>query len=395
MTYKAVVRAGSAAIAVASMCLSGSMSRAAGEPPFEINAILPLTGQAAFLGKAAASTLSILEAKVNSTGGIRGRSIKFVVLDDASNPAVDVQLANDLIAKKVSVVLGPEISASCNALAPLFRNGPVMYCLSGAFHPERNGYVFTYGAQAGDAAEALVRYLHDRGLKRVAFLGSSDASGQDGELSFDQALARPENKDMVVVTREHFGISDQTVAAQLSKIKASGAQALFTWATGTPMGTIYRGIQDAGLEIPVTVPGQNTVNAMMKQYGEMLPKGFVANGMAFMVPDSLPRGMQKSTIVDFGVALKTATGERPDFGYTIAWDPASIVISAFKKHGLNATPQQLREYILGLRGWPGITGTYDFSDGNNRGIAGSSSVIMVRWDATKGWIPVSKYGGGL
>ncbi len=395
MNYKILARAAAAVVVAALVCSSAGASRAAGEP-LEIHTILSLTGQGAFLGKAAQTTLAILEAKVNKAGGINGRPIKFVEYDDTSSPQVDVQLANQLIAKKVPVVLGPEITASCNAIGSMFRDGPVLYCLSSSYHPERGGYTFAYGVEANDIAATIVRYLREHGLKRIAFLGSLDASGQDGERSFDAALARPENKDITVVERQHFVLADQTVLAQLARVKSSGAQALYTWAVGTPMGTIYHGIQDSGLDIPVTVAGVNTINAQMKQYGDILPRGMVANGMAFMVPDSLPRGPLKSSVHDFSEALKTATGERADFGYTIAWDPASIIVDAFKKVGANATPQQLRDYIDSLHSWTGVTGMYDFSDGNNRGIDGASSMVIVRWDAAKSnWVAVSKFGGGL
>ena len=66
--------------------------------PFEINAILPLTGPASFLGKEEAQTLGAIESSVNKTGGVRGRQIKFVVQDDQSNPQIAVQLMNAVMA---------------------------------------------------------------------------------------------------------------------------------------------------------------------------------------------------------------------------------------------------------------------------------------------------------
>jgi branched-chain amino acid transport system substrate-binding protein len=396
MIFAASLRLTCAAVVIALVCSPSGITRAAGEP-YEINAILPLTGQGAFLGKTAQATLSIIEDKVNNAGGIRGRSIKFVVQDDTSNPQVDVQLASALIAEKVPVVLGSVIAASCNAIAPLFRDGPVLLCLSASFHPEPKSYAFSPAITVDDAIAVTVRYLRERGLKRIAYLETLDASGQDGENAFDKALAMPENQDMSVLAREHFAVGDQTVAAQLAKIKASGPQALFTWATGPPMGTIYRGIQDSGLDIPVTVGGQNIGNAMMKQYGAILPKGFVTFATAFMVPDSLPRGALRSNIEDFAATVKAVNGESPDIGYSIAWDPALIVIQALKKFGASTTPQELRDNILGLRGWAGISGTYDFSDGKNRGMKKSeNALVMVRWDsASSKWIPTSKFGGEL
>lgn len=384
---------GTIAIVCAVLGGSGSTSRAAGEP-FEINTILPLTGPGAFIGKSEQTALSIIEAKTNKAGGINGRPIRFVIADDSSTPQVAVQLVNDLLAKKVQVILGPSLTAECGAIAPLVKDGPVLYCLSGGFHPQKFSYAFAYGPESVDSIDTNIRYFRTHGFKKVAAIVTTDATGQDGERGFDAALAEPENKDITVVAREHFAVSEPTVTAQMSRIKAAGAQALFTWGTGTPIGTVYRAIADLGLDIPVSISAPNVVNAEMKQYATILPKYLVAAGMAFMVPNSLPRGALKSAVLDFTVSLKDTIGEPPDVGYAIAWDPALILLDAYRKLGFNATAQQLHDYIVSLHGWAGANGMYDFRNGNNRGMA-AGSAIMVQWDPQKGsWFGVSKFGGG-
>jgi branched-chain amino acid transport system substrate-binding protein len=320
--------------------------------------------------------------------------VKFVVQDDTSTPQVALQLASDLLAKKVQVIVGPSLTAECGAVAPLFKDGPVLYCLSGGFHPAKLSYMFAYGPESADSIDTNVRYFRTHGFKRIGMIVTTDATGQDGEHGFDAALAEPENKDLVVVAREHFANSEQTVAAQMSRIKAAGAQAIFTWGTGTPIGTVFHAIADLGLDVPVSISAPNVVNSEMKQYANILPKKLVAAGMAFMVPNSLPRGPLKNAVTDFTVAVKNETGELADVGYAIAWDPALLIIEAYRKLGLDATAQQIRDYLLGLNGWAGANGMYNFRTGTNRGM-GPGSAIMVQWDPVKGsWFGVSKFGGG-
>ena len=382
-----------AALACGAVLLASAAASRAAEP-FEIDAILSLTGPGAFIGKSEQTALTIVEARTNKAGGINGRPVKFVVADDGSNPQVALQLANDLLAKHVQVVIGPSLTATCGALAPLFKDGPLLYCLSGGFHPQRFSYAFAYGPETTDAIATNVRYFRNHGLKKIGVLLTTDATGQDGEKNLDAALAEPENKDVTVVAREHFSNSDQTVTAQLARIKAAGAQALFTWGTGTPIGTVFRGLADLGLAIPVSFSTPNIVNAEMRQYANILPKTLVAPGLAFMVPDALPRGPLKTAVLDFAGALKDATGERPDVGYAIAWDPGLIVLDAYRKLGFDATAQQLRDEITALHGFAGANGMYDFRTGTGRGM-GPGTSIMVQWDASKGrWFAVSAFGGG-
>ncbi len=76
-----------------------------------------------------------------------------------------MQLANDLIAQKPAVMLGSSLVATCRAIAPLMKDGPVDYCLSPGIHPDAGSYVFTASVSTLDLANALVRYFR---LQRLA-----------------------------------------------------------------------------------------------------------------------------------------------------------------------------------------------------------------------------------
>jgi hypothetical protein len=88
-----------------------------------------------------------------------------------------------------------------------------------------------------------------------------------------------------------------------------------------------------------------------------------------------------------------AAGIRPDFQNNIAWDPAMIIVSAYRAIGPDATAEQIQSYIQHLHSWTGINGIYDFRDGKQRGVTLGVGVV-VQWDATKNdFVTVSKLGG--
>ena len=117
------------------VALGSSFAAIAQPVPYEINVILALTGPAAFIGKAEQQSLQLVEGLVNKSGGINGRPVKFVIVDDTSSAAVTVQLTNALIAKNVPVILGPTFTATCLSVGPLVKSGPVDYCFSPAIAP--------------------------------------------------------------------------------------------------------------------------------------------------------------------------------------------------------------------------------------------------------------------
>ena len=385
---------GIARVAVLALALTLPSVAIAAPDPYEINVITPLTGIGAFIGKNEAAALALVEKNVNAAGGVRGRQIKFVVQDDQSSPQIAVQLLTALQAKHVPIVLGSTLAGMCSAMLPLLVNGPVDYCFSSAVHPPKGSYMYSGYISTTDMIAILVRYYRERGWKKIALIVTTDASGQDGERGTDAAMAAPENRDLTLVSREHFNPGDLSVTAQISHIKESGAQAVIVYAAGTPLGTVLHGVADAGLEIPLGSTSANLSYAAMKQFGSILPKDlyFVAPpGVAY---DSIPPGALKDEVKTFVDSAKAA-GLHADIGLCAAWDPAIITIAALKQLGFGMTAEQMKNFIDRLHDFPGVYGVYDFRDGSQRGLARTNGLV-VRWDAARDyWTGVSKFGGGL
>jgi hypothetical protein len=88
-----------------------------------------------------------------------------------------------------------------------------------------------------------------------------------------------------------------------------------------------------------------------------------------------------------------AAGIQPDFQSALVWDPAMIVLDAYRALGVTATADQLQAYLQHLHSWIGISGVYDFRDGSQRGI-GYRDGIIARWDPAKNdFVAVSRLGG--
>jgi len=378
-------------LVLALLLAAGPTGRAsAADAPIDINVLLSLTGSGTFLGRIHQQTLAVIESLVNKQGGIKGRPIHFVIQDDQTNPQVAVELTNGIIAKKATVMLGADLSAVCRAMAPLFKNGPVDYCLSPGVHPPAGSFQFTATVGTPELCVAYFRYLRARGIRRVAVLTSTDASGQDGEAGVLKAAALPENKGMEITANEHFNPSEVTVTAQITRVKASNAQALIAWTTGTPFGTVLRSASDDGLDIPILTTNGNMTFAQMAQYTSFLPKELLFPGFAYVASEPTP-GMTPQQR-DFIAAMKSA-GIKPDFQSGMPWDPAMIVIDALRHVGADAPADKIRAYMAALHGYQGITGPYDFRDGTNRGL-NEKGVVVMRWDGAKTmWIPVSHPGG--
>jgi branched-chain amino acid transport system substrate-binding protein len=361
--------------------------------PYEVDVILPMTGFGGFIGQGGTQGLTAAETVINKAGGINGQPIKFVVHDDQSSPQVEVQLANAVIAQHKPFFMASSFAAQCNAIAPLVKDGPVLYCLTPSVHPEPGSHIFSIDPATADQIPVEIRYLRLHGLKRLALITSTDASGQDAEHAVDATLALPENKDVTLVAREHFATTDLTVAAQIARVRSSKADVLMAYTSGTPFGTVLRDAQSGGLNLPVMTSNANMVLAQMASYAQFLPPALYFPGIACVVPPAqIADRTLRAVVTDYDATLR-AQGSAPEFMQSTTYDPALIIASALRKLGTKASADQIRSYIDGLRGFYGSAGRYDFRTFPQRGL-GEPNVFIVRWESGKNaWSAVSKPGG--
>lgn len=367
-----------------------SIATASAADPYNINVVLPLTGNASFLGKGEQDSLQILEKSVNSAGGIEGRPLKFIFHDDQSAPQTAVQLTTKILAEKPTIILGSALVGMCNAMAPLMQSGPFMYCFSPGIHPKPGSFVYTSAVSTHDLASSLVRYFRMKGWTKLALITSTDASGQDAERGLKAVLSRPENAEIELVENAHFNPTDLSVSAQIEKIKAANPQALIAWSTGAPVGTVFKAIAQAGLAIPVGTTNGNMTYAQMSQYAAVLPK-------QLFIPTSEWPEQDSSAALEPAVAAahKRFHGAfrdakiLPDFSSTLAWEPAMIVIDALRALGTKATAEDLRGYVSKLTGYAGVNGIYDFPKVPQRGLT-EEQCVVTQWSPTKNtWVVVS------
>jgi branched-chain amino acid transport system substrate-binding protein len=383
-----------AALAAAALLAALPYAGAAQSQPIEIPFVGPLTGPAAFVGQTEAKGLGIFEDVINKAGGINGRPLKIDVQDDQTNPAVTVQLVSRIVAQRKAVMIGPVVAASVLAAMPLLKEGPVSVCFSPAVHPDDGSYVFTPYASTLDLAIATAHYVKKRGWKKIAFIFTTDANGADGEKVMTQAFAAPDYKDIRIVDIEHFAPADLSVSAQLIKIKGAEPDAVYVYSTGAPAATAIKGMREAGIELPVLTLWSNAGSAQLNAFKPYMPKELLIPGPPPMVPaDQFPRGRLRDQATAYYKQFDAA-GVKPDVLNAAAWDAAGLVVSALRRLGPNATAAQMREYIAGLRGYTGVSGTFDFKDIPQRGLDWKSGVLMARWDPARDSLVAASGLGG-
>jgi branched-chain amino acid transport system substrate-binding protein len=363
-------------------------------PPYPVHVVLPLTGNASFLGQGMKLALQLANTTINKQGGIQGTPLEFVFHDDQSSPQMAVQIASQIRSEKSPIVIGSGLVAMCNAMAPMLAAGPVMYCLSPGIHPQPGSKTFTAFISTYDLAQVLTAYYRGRGFTRLAMISSTDASGQDGFAAFENAFKLPENAKMQLVASVRFNPGDVSVAAQVGQMRAARPQAVIVWSSGAPFGTVLKGIVQGGLEVPVATTDANMTFAQMQQYEAFLPREALFMSSLWPLHGSeiaLPPAVEAAQKAMF--AAYAAAGKKPDITTAAAWDIGMLTAVALGKLGLGASPEQMRAFLAGTRQLAGINGVYDFDRTPQRGLDASDAVVTRWMPDARNWAIVSMPGG--
>jgi len=389
-----LVRQAFALLALLALAASAATSVSAQTKPYTINVILPLTGPGASLGKDEATALGALEKFVNRTGGINGTPVHFEVADDQTQPAVAVQLLQQILTTHPAVVLGSALAAQSQAMAALVPNGPVLYALTPNLLPTPGGYVFSTSANTRDLTGVAVTYFRLRGLTKIATLVTNDASGQNNIEAIEAALALPDNKNVKIVDKEVFSFGDVSVDAQAAKIKASGAQVVFAVANGTGFGTSLHGLYDVGIDVPVFTSAANFSPQLLNSFKTFLPKELLGSGASFFNRERTASDPLKKPIDDFYAALNDEGVVVPVATHAFAWDPGWLVVNALRSLGTNAAAEQIHAYIERQKSFPGVQGIFNFTSNDQHGLDVSGLLVLRSDPNSPGHsLVVSKQGG--
>jgi branched-chain amino acid transport system substrate-binding protein len=270
--------------------------------------------------------------------------------------------------------------------------GPVLYCLTPAVVPAAGSYVFAVNAPSAFEEQTALRFLRERGLTRMAFITSTDASGAEADANVALALRLPENHALVDVAHEHFNPGDLTVTGQVERVKAANPQAILIYGSPVVLGTALHSIHDAGLELPVVVSQSLMSFNSMDQLASYLPQELDFASSFWDASSTLPPGPQRKQLDDVS-ALFRASSIPLDFYEILPWDASMIVADALRATGPAASASDIRKQIAGIHDYWGVDGAYDFRTGDQRGL-GFSDVMMYEWvKDRRTWRPISLGAG--
>ena len=365
------------------LIVAGSVS-AAFAADIRIGAAEALSGPASQYGLSIKSGFELAVDELNAAGGVKGNKIVLQFEDEAGKKEQAIDVFKKLIFQdKVLMVFGPTLSNSAQAADPVAQAAKIV-----AFGTSNTAdgitsigdYIFRNSVTEADVLPETLRVaIKHANIKKVAVLyGNDDVFTKSGYDAFKKAL---ETMKVPVTTTETFAKGDVDFKAQLTKIRASGADAIVLSALIAEGAPIMVQARQLGIDVPfIGGNGMNSVKIfdLAKEKSDNL---WVGSPWAL--------GNQTKENQHFVVAYTQKYKSAPDQFGAQAYDAMKIVALALGKikltGNLEADRKALRD-VLPTVTFTGATGAFKFrqamgKDGKPAGYDAQQAAIV---SVTKG-----------
>lgn len=299
----------------------------------------PLSGPTGAYGRQMKEGIEACFERVNAMGGVAGKRLKLVALDDGYE--VDPAVANTrrlIEQEKVFALMGFYGTASTTAVLPVVERAgvPLIGSITGAenLRDPAIRHMFHLRASYGDETEAIVRGLHTLGMTRVAVLYQDDGFGQAGLKGMRAALAARKLEPVAAAVVPRNSVD---VAAAVATIAAAKPQAVVMVSLYRPTAAFIQQVRRAGLAPYFVALSPVGTDQLIAELGVEAARGVQ---VAQVIP--YPWGDKFSIVRDYkrDLAAHSRTAALSYYGLE-GYINARLVVAALERTAGNPTRERL------------------------------------------------------
>ena len=351
--------------------LIGALFAGTSHAQVKIGVVSSSTGPIAMVGIPQKNTVPLMPTKAG------GQSIRYIPLDDGSDPTASVVAIKKLISEEnVDAIIGP--SGSPNAMGaiqfiaeagvPLL--APVGTAAVVLPMNEQKKWVFKTTQNDGLIASALLEHMAKTGVKTVGFIGTADPYGENWGKVFAEGAAK---KGIRIVADERFQRQDTSVTAQALKVIAARPDVVLIAAPGSPAVLPQLALVDRGYKGKFYQTHGAALPDFLKLGGKKVEGTILAASLMLVldqVPDSHPskkiaKGYMAAYEKTYGVTPATFGGNMFDAGLLL--EKAIPLALAKGKPGTPEFRSALRDALEQTRELAATQGVYNMTPADPSG----------------------------
>ena len=259
----------------AAQAQKGKYDVGASDTEIKIGNCMPYSGPASSYG-AIGKAIDAYWKSVNDQGGINGRKVKFISLDDGYSPPKTVELVRQLVEQEQVLALFNTLGTPTNTAIHKYVNQkkvPHLFVATGASKwGKPKEFPWTMGWQPDYHTEAVIYGRHIVATikePKIGVLMQNDDYGKDYYEGFREGLGKEVGR---IVRTVSYEVTDPTVDSQIIQLKDSGADVFFNITAPKASAQAIRKAADIGWK-----PVHYLNNISVSVAAVMKPAGFEAS----------------------------------------------------------------------------------------------------------------------
>ncbi|HVK54533.1 MAG TPA: ABC transporter substrate-binding protein [Burkholderiales bacterium] len=332
----------------------------------------PLTGLAAGLGQEMTVGVKAYFDKVNKEGGVHGRKLELVTLDDGYEPARAEANTTQLIEqKKVFALIGYVGTPTSNAANPVFTKAKVPFIgpFTGAMSLREpfNRYIFNVRASYNDEGVAIVNQLNTFGASRIAIFHQDDAYGKAVMNGVVAAMKTRGQEPIVTATVPRNSLDVEDAAQKIIKANPTG---IAMGCTYPACAALIKRLKTARIQptyLTVSFGGMSNDSIEEKSAGAGL-------GIVQVMP--YPWNNAIAVVRDYQRAMTTINRTAYSYPAMEGFIAAKVFVEGLRKAGPNLTREKFIDAMETLRPFDVGGFTVSYSPTNHNGSTFTEQTIV-------------------
>lgn len=335
------------------------------------------TGSGASLGVHVSNAISLLPKSVG------GETVRYVLLDDTSDPTVGAKNARKFATDdKVDVIIGSSTVPVAIAQAGVANESkiPLIAICPIPIDAAKQPFSFAVPQPIPLMVDALLEHMAAHKVKTLGYVGFSDPWG---DLNYNHARMGGAARGISITSNERYARNDTSVNSQVLKVIASNPDAVFVGGSGTPAALPQIAALERGYRKQI-YHTHGVVNHDFIRVSGKSAEGVIAPTGAVVVAEQLPAGHPlKAPGMDFLKRYEGAYGANSRNAFAAyAWDAGLLIQAAIPvalKSGKPGTPafrQALRNALESNKEVKGTHAVYNMTASDHYGVDKRARVLV-------------------
>lgn len=318
----------------------------------------PLSGSSAELGQRALRGVILAAEEVNAAGGINGKEIVVVEMDDRADPKEAANVANLFVSDPdILAVIGHNNSSCTLAAAPIYNKGGLPHISPDSSSPKISECgPYTFRVRNSDAYTGAfnVEKMHEAGYKKLGILYENNDFGRGG---MEVAVQTANELGLEPPITEAFMLGEtKDFSTAITKFKQAGTEAIYMVADYTEIALFAKQAHQMGFR-PSIWGGVGAYNPAIITIAGEDADGIVGSTVFY---ESDPRPEVQDYVQKFLARYESEGITQCDAFSPCGYDALRLLAEAIKENGEDR--DAISDHLSQVENFPGAIGEITFDE---------------------------------